>query len=146
MRHPQQLGDALAEYLSTLPPPHTQEHPMSTPNTDTLASLANRLAAAQARRDAITEPLDAEIEGLKGAIRAEVADSGPGTYEAGEYTLTLRANRRFDPARAADILPAEVVAAITTTSIDPKVARQKLPPETFEACMTERGNMTVVLK
>lgn len=120
----------------------------STPahNTTRLANLATRLADAQARKDELTAPLDAQIEELKAAIRDELATEGPGTFTAGDHSITLRPNRRFDPMEALRVLPETIVQTITTTTIDTALAKKRLSPDMYEACMTERGNPVVIVK
>lgn len=114
--------------------------------TITLATLAQQLADAQARRDTLIGPIDEEIDSLKAAIRQQLAEQGPGTYTAGDHTVTLRANRRFDAAYAAEHLPPALLETITTTTVDSSLAKKRLSPEMYEACMTERGAQVVTVK
>ena len=115
-------------------------------NATRLADLATRLADTQARKDELTAPLDAQIDELKAAIRDELATEGPGTFTAGDHNVTLRPNRRFDPMEALRVLPETIVQTITTTTIDTALAKKRLSPDMYEACMTERGNPVVIVK
>ena len=109
-----------------------------------ITTIAHRLAEAQARRDELLAPLDEQISDLKAQLRDALPE--PGTYPAGDHTITLRANRRFDPTEALRVLPETIVQTITTTTIDTALAKKRLSPDMYEACMTERGNPVVIVK
>ena len=64
----------------------------------------------------------------------------------GEEIITVRAGaRRFDPAMAAENLPKEVLAQITTLQVDPQRAKSILAPALFDLCCTENKPSVIVL-
>lgn len=99
-----------------------------------LAPIATRLAHIL---EAKTE-LDAEEKTLKAQIRDLVP--GPDTYTAGNYTLTISHNRRFDPKKAEQILPTELLDLCRVSKIDPTAAKNVLPPALYSECMAQVGD------
>jgi|SRR5690625_1107965 len=70
------------------------------------------------------------------------------TMEAGGVRVQLNANRRFDAALAAELLPsrvpAEVYDAITKTVVDTKEAKEVLPPKLYRECMKDFAPKTSI--
>lgn len=68
--------------------------------------------------------------------------------EVGGVRVQLNANRRFDAALAAELLPsripAEVYEAITKTVIDSKQAKDTLPPKLYRECMRDFAPKTAI--
>lgn len=96
--------------------------------------LADKLAPLAARCVALTEQrskIDAELEEIKAAIRDLVP--GADSYAAGEHTITVAANRRFDEKKALQLVPDAVAAFVTypETRVD-KDKLRVLAPEVFE--------------
>lgn len=111
-----------------------------------IKTLASRMARAHARK--------AEAEAELAAIKAELvealgSDFTPGTKVTtaeGIVVGTVRMSaRRFDPMKAATILPQAVVDQISTKVIDPKVAKLKLPESVYDKCLSP-GRPTIVVK
>lgn len=103
------------------------------------ADLVKMLADLDIRERQIKNEKDA----IKAQLRAEL--------KRGHYTingvpaLSLTPTRRFDPEKAAEILPPAVFEAVARKVVDPTLAKQKLPPELYELCQKETPNDTVKL-
>ena len=88
-------------------------------------------------------PLEAEC---KRVIEAYLAIGERGVTPDGEEIITVRAGaRRFDPGLAAENLPKEVLAQITTLQVDPQRAKAILAPALFDLCCTENRPSVIVL-
>jgi hypothetical protein len=100
--------------------------------TDTLRPLVSELATVLADK----ADLEARERDLKAAIRQAVP--GPDTYAAGDATVNVQTNRRFDPKRALPLIPEAVMPLVTypETVID-KDRLRVLLPEVFEAAQVE---------
>lgn len=79
---------------------------------------------------------------LKGLIRERF---GEGKYECGKRKVEIRPNRKFNPQRAEELLPAEWLIRCRAMRIDTKLARAILPPELYRACQTVVGEPIVVI-
>lgn len=98
------------------------------PLSDRLAPLAAEYADLAEKSDAIK----ARQEEIKAAIRDLVP--GPDTYQAGDLSVAVAANRRFDEERALRMLPEAVAPLVTypATRVD-KDKLRALAPDVFEA-------------
>ena len=109
----------------------TQEPPMPT-----LEQLAQQLATALANLDDAKKYADA----LKEQIRQhpDVATGGPDKYAAGDATLVVSTNRRFDPKKAMPLIPEEILPLVSypETVIDREKLKALLP-EVYETAQTE---------
>lgn len=97
------------------------------------AELAARLAAIKAEKDKLTD----EETHLKELLR-KTAFAGPDTYDAGPLSVTFTPNRRFDPRKAEQTVPAVLRPAVidVVEQINPERLRI-LAPEVWEQCLTE---------
>lgn len=107
---------------------------------DTLAPLAAELASVLADK----AELEARERDLKVRIRQAVP--GPDTYAAGDATVVIQTNRRFDPKKALPLIPETLLSLVTypETVID-KERLKALLPAVFDAAQTE-GDYRVVVK
>ena len=116
---------------------------MSAPNItlqDDLTPLAAELAGVQ---DTIAHFQLTEAA-LKTKIRELVA--GPDSYAAGGLTVVVSANRRFNPAKAALVIPAELLPLVSVaTSVVDKKKVEVLCPAHFDDCFIEH-DLIVKLK
>jgi hypothetical protein len=81
------------------------------------------------------------------ASSRHISTSGKGASRpTGEEIITVRAGaRRFDAAMAAENLPQEVLAQITTLQVDPQRAKSILAPALYDLCCTENKPSVIVL-
>jgi len=108
------------------------------PLSDTeLSDVVTRLAHAHGQMTQWREQVDA----LKTVLRA----CGPmARREIAGVHISVTDNRRFDIRRAQGVLTPQQYAAICIAKPDPVVAREVLPPDTYDACLTA-GELTVRL-
>lgn len=95
-----------------------------------LAPLAAEYADLAAKADQIKT----RQEEIKARIRELTATDGPGTYQAGNLSVVVAVNRRFDEDRALAMLPEAVAPLVTYPAT--RVDRDKLrvlAPDVFEA-------------
>lgn len=86
----------------------------------------------------------AEIQGKLDEIKARIRERGVGQYEGPNgLKVTVTANRRFNPDRAAEILPESLIGSVQRTVVDAKLAREHLPPAVYDACKVEVGEPRV---
>lgn len=117
---------------------------MPAPDTTTLADRLAPLAAELARLAADKAEIEARQEEIKAQIRELVP--GPDKYAAGDLTITVSANHRFDPKAAERILPPELLDLCRIAKIDSAAAREVLPPALYAQCMADVGEYRVSLK
>lgn len=102
----------------------------------TLEHLAQQLATALANLDDAKKYADA----LKEQIRQhpDIQRGGPDKYAAGDATLTVSTNRRFDPKKAMPLIPEDVLPLVshTETVID-RDKLKALMPDVYETAQTE---------
>jgi len=102
---------------------------------------------ADVRRYVELEAAKADIQVELETIKERLRQRGEGKHTAPcGVRVTVSPNRRFNPQLAADIVPAELIPAIQTTSIDSKKAKAVLPPAMYEQAMAEVGEPRVVVK
>lgn len=119
---------------------HTMARKTTTVDDTTLEDRLTPLAAELAQLAEQADRIKARQDELKAAIRDLVP--APDTYTAGQYTVVVSANRRFDEAKALDLVPEVLRPAVTypETRVD-KDRLRVLAPEVFEAAQvvyTER--------
>ena len=95
-----------------------------------LMDVSERIRELQAEADAARAWLAARLE--------------PGTYRLAGLKVNVFRARRFDPKKAASVLPAQWIPRISRFEIDAALARALLPEELFAACQVE-GKRTVRL-
>lgn len=97
--------------------------------------------------EALAKILDqqAHLEAQAREIKAELRALGTGTFtdSAGVERISIRPNRRFAREQAAKVLPPELLALCTVTTVDSAQARKALPPAVYETCMTDVGDPVV---
>lgn len=108
--------------------------------TDTLATIAARLATVLAQKT--------ELEQHEAALKHQIRNlvDGPDTYAAGDLTIVVSTNRRFDPAKALDLIPPELAPLVThTETIVDRDKVKALLPDIFEQAQTS-GDYRVSLR
>lgn len=79
--------------------------------------------------------LDSEEKRIKELLRAAITPGTTCCDPAGAPLLAIRPGAaRFSPQRAAEVLPADLLASISVTAPDGKKARELLAPSLYEAC------------
>jgi len=108
---------------------------MTSPNT-TLADQLEPLAADLADIQDNIATLQLEEATLKRKIRESVP--GPDSYAAGNLTVVVSSNRRFNPQLAATIIASDLLPLVSvTTSVVDKERVKVLCPGAYESCFTE---------
>ena len=103
---------------------------------DTLTPLASDLADLQDKIAA----LQLEEAALKNKIRETVP--GPDAYAAGNLTVVVSSNRRFNPQLAATIIPSELLPLVSVTaSVVDKERVKVLAPAQYDACFVTYDNI-----
>jgi len=104
-------------------------------------------AAVQLRNLAfIKKQLNEQEAGCKRIIEAYLNIGERGVTPDGEEIITVRAGaKRFDAGLAAENLPKEVLAQITTLQVDAQRAKTILAPALYELCCTENRPSVIVL-
>ena len=100
----------------------------------TLPDLAVELVDAQKE----LEEAQAEVDRVKEAIRTHPDVHGPDTYAAGNLTIQVQPNTRFDQALAEKAIPADLLPLVTIEKTTRTVDRKKvevLAPNLLEACI-----------
>lgn len=109
----------------------------------TLAELAIELVDAQK----VLEEAQAEVDRVKEAIRTHPDIHGPDSYAAGNLTLQVQPNTRFDQALAEKAIPADLLPLVTVEKTTRTVDRKKvevLAPNFVEACIAHYPDKVVV--
>lgn len=75
-------------------------------------------------------------------------DLGTGRHTAGEHTVTVTPQRRFNPDHARQILASnpELLTACQETVVSSSKAKQVLAPAMYELCMLESGDPRVSIR
>ena len=98
-------------------------------------------AIAREKKDLATREAE-----CKRIIEKHLAVGERGVSPDGEEVVTVRAGaKRFDAGLAAENLPAEVLAQITTLQVDAQRAKTILAPALYELCCTENRPSVIVL-
>jgi hypothetical protein len=88
-------------------------------------------------------PIEAECKAM---IEAYLNIGERGVTPDGDEIITLRAGaKRFDAGLAAENLPKEVLAQITTLQVDAQRAKTILAPALYDLCCTENRPSVIVL-
>lgn len=99
--------------------------------TDTIAPLVDELSQVLAAKT----DLEQRERDLKARIREAVP--GPDAYQAGDRTLVITANNRFDAKKAIDLIPDEARTLVThTETIVDRDKVRALLPDVFEQAQT----------
>lgn len=75
-------------------------------------------------------------------------DLGTGQHPAGDHTVTVTPQRRFNPDHAKEVLASnpDLLAACTETVVTSSKAKQILAPAMYELCMVEAGDPRVSIR
>jgi hypothetical protein len=117
--------------------------PVSIDITYPLEQLAVDLVDAQARFEKAQEDLDA----VKDAIRRHPHVHGPDTYQAGNLTVLVQPNTRFDQNLAGKAIPEELLPLVTVEKVTTTIDRKKvevLAPDFLEACIAHYDDKVIV--
>lgn len=108
--------------------------------TDRLAPIAAELAAIAADK--------ADLEEREKHLKAQIRDivPGPDKYAAGDLTITVSPNRRFDAKTAEKVLPPELLDLCRVAKVDSAAAREHLPPALYAQCMADLGDYRVGIR
>lgn len=89
----------------------------------------------------------ADIQIKLDEIKARLRERGLGKYDGPNgIVVNVTANRRFSADKAAEVLPDELISMVQTTSVDAKLAKAKLPPDTYDMCKIEVGEPRVTVR
>lgn len=114
---------------------HTNVTPMPLTAARATEARVAELASRYVNLDADRRYIVAELAEVKLEL-AELLDRG--RHQAGAALVTVSAPRRtFDPERARQVIPAELLASVTTSMVDRKLAQDRLTPEQYRACQVE---------
>lgn len=106
-----------------------------------LSTLARRYIDLKAQR--------ADLDAALGFIATQIRNEYPvGTKRETPDGLrvSIRANRRFNPDRAAETLEPDLLAAVSEWTVSSQLAKATLPPPLYEACMSDRGEPVVDIR
>jgi hypothetical protein len=110
-------------------------------NGEYLNAAVELHAIAQEKKDLATREAQ-----CKRIIEKHLAVGERGVTPDGEEIITVRAGaKRFDAGLAAENLPKEVLAQITTLQVDAQRAKTILAPALYELCCTENRPSVIVL-
>lgn len=110
-------------------------------DTTTLADLANQRIDIDLR----IEQLQAERDRINQAIRDHT--DGPDSYAAGNLTIRIQTNHRFDQHKAQQAIPAGLLPLVTTEKTTTTIDRKKvevLAPTYLEACTVEYDHKVMI--
>jgi len=123
---------------------------MTTPNS-TLANQLEPLAADLANQ---LEPLAADLANIQdniatlqlqeATLKRKIRESvpGPDTYTAGNLTVIVSTNRRFNPEQAKQVIPSDLLPLVSvTTSVVDKERVKVLCPDQYEDCFVTYDNV-----
>jgi hypothetical protein len=109
----------------------------------TLANLASQLATEQDEAERLSQRIDA----LKDAIRNHPDVHGPDAYAAGDLTVLVQPNHRFDQALAEKAIPDHLLPLVTVEKVTRTIDRKKvevLAPDHLEACIATYADKVVL--
>ena len=110
---------------------------MSDLDTDT-ANIVAKLADLQARI--------ADLTGQAEALKAELRSLPPGDHTiGGQPVLRIIPTRRFDPAKALELVPEPLRDQCYVRTLDAAAVKQYLAPALVETCMVESGKPKVAV-
>jgi hypothetical protein len=108
-----------------------------------IEELAMWLVDAQAN----LEKAQGSVDEIKEMIRTHPDIHGPDTYAAGNLTIQVQPNTRFDQALAEKAIPADLLPLVTVEKTTRTVDRKKvevLAPDCLEACIAHYPDKVVV--
>jgi hypothetical protein len=105
----------------------------------------DQVGAELQRLHAERQLIDERINDLKQQVLAACPEGTVHRIGKERVFSVRRAGRRFDEVKAASVLPASVLSLISVMKPDGKIAKVKLPPETYQELLTD-GSLTVVLR
>lgn len=124
------------------PPTNPTGHPVAgayVPEPETAAkveAIAGRLNTIVQQRK--------ELEEEEKFLRRRLSTLLPhGTTRAGEYSVQVRENRRFDANKAVHILSPDELRACTVEIVSAARARDVLPPARYAECQAASGDPVV---
>lgn len=109
----------------------------------TLEQLASQLATEQERLENTQQRVDA----LKAAIRQHPDVHGIDDYAAGNLTISIQPNHRFDQKLAEQAIPAELLPLVTVEKTTRTIDRKRvevLAPDHLDACIAIYDDKVVV--
>lgn len=109
------------------------------PVSGELDTDARRYLELQAAR----EQIEHEQSEIKARMRSALSEGRHDTPSGARVTITR--NRRFDSAKAAEVIPAELLPLVQTTVIDAKRAKEVLAPRLLDQCRVEYGEPRVAI-
>jgi hypothetical protein len=105
--------------------------------------LLTKANAIITRLDALAEE-QAKVEAEQKFLRARLSVLFPiGTSKVGERSVSIRENRRFDAARAAEVLTATEREMCSVPTISRKLCQENLAPARYAECQTVSGDPVV---
>lgn len=117
--------------------------------TDTIQPTTTELdgdTAALVGRLAELNDKIADLNGQAEAVKAELRNLAAGDYGiGGAPALRIVPTRRFDPAKALELVPEPLRAECYSTAVDPAKVKQYLAPALVDLCMVAAGKPKVVL-
>lgn len=117
---------------------------IETPEWTEVAAELSRLQAHKREIEAKITEVKARVLDAVAAGELEEGDAIKGPD--GKVAVSIRhGGSRFDPIKAAQVLPEPLIEMVTVTTIDSKVAKAKLPPDMYRKCMTD-GKTTITVK
>lgn len=127
-------------YIPSTNPAGVRQVPGSfIPDTDTIGkveAIATRLQSVVAERK--------QLEEEEKFLRQRLATLLPtGTTKAGDHTVQIRPNRRFDHETALSVLTFEEVQMCSVVTVSAARAREVLAPQRYAACQAETGDPVV---
>lgn len=105
--------------------------------------LAERVEAIARRLDVVTSErrkLEEEEKFLRKRLGAILA---PGSHRAGDFSISVRRNLRFDESTALEVLTPEEIALCTVQTLSASRAREVLPEERYVLCRATSGDPIV---
>jgi hypothetical protein len=103
-----------------------------------------RLVRDLADLNAHIAKLTADAEAIKTELRAR-CEAGDYVEDGGRTVLKIVPTRKFDVARALELVPEPLREACYTTAPDPAKVKEYLAPALVESCMVVNGKPKVVL-
>lgn len=91
------------------------------------------------------ERLAGEEALIKNRIRALLPD--PDSYAAGDTTVVIQQNQRFDQRKAQEVIPEDLLPLVTTEKTVQTIDRKKvevLAPDYLDACISHYDNKIVL--
>lgn len=114
------------------------------PDAPAAPSLEDDVRALIGYTDAIAQ-LTAQVDRIKARLRTELA---PGNHPLAGVTVGITQARRFSAEKAATVLTADQLAAITetTTAVSAALAKRVLPPVVYDELTEAYGEPRVTVK